>query len=471
VSPGSRRSSAADRGVRTAHAYALPSRLDLTLPAMPGLLVDLYELTMGESYLAEGMDRQPATFQLFCRTLPPGWGYFVASGIDEALAHLEALSFSSDELAYLETTRLFRPAFLDRLSALRFTGEVRAMQEGTVHFPGEPVLEVTAPLLEAQLVETALINLVHLSTLIASRAARCVDAADGRRLVEFGFRRAHGAEAGVTVARASYLAGFDATSNTLAGERFGIPVAGTMAHSYIESFPEESAAFEAFTRSYPDGATLLIDTYETVEGARRAAASARDLASRGGRLGGVRLDSGDLLELSRQVRAVLDDDGLADVTIFASGNLDEYSIAALLGAGAPIDGFGIGSRLSTSAGAPYLDLVYKLVELDGRGVMKLSAEKATLPGAKQVWRRPEGDVVTLIGEDPPSEAEPLLGPAMSGGRRIGGSSLAAARQRAAGQRSALAPGQRRLDAEPPSVTISAGVEALRLAVAGRLARN
>ena len=277
---------------------------------MPGLLVDLYELTMGESYLAEGMDERPATFQLFCRTLPPGWGYLVAAGIDDALGYLEALSFPDEEIAYLETTGLFGAAFLERLGRLRFTGEVRAMREGTVFFPAEPVLEVTAPLLEAQLVETALINRVHLSTLIASRAARCVDAADGRRLVEFGFRRAHGAEAGVAAARASYLAGFDATSNVLAGERFGIPVAGTMAHSYVESFADETAAFEAFTRSYPNGSTLLIDTYDTVEGARRAAAVARELAARGGRLGAVRLDSGDLLELSRRVRAVLDEAGL-----------------------------------------------------------------------------------------------------------------------------------------------------------------
>ena len=443
---------------------------------MPGLLVDLYELTMGESYLAEGMDERPATFQLFCRTLPPGWGYLVAAGVEEALEYLEDLSFADTELAYLETTGLFRAPFLERLAGLRFTGEVRAMREGTVFFPAEPVLEVTAPLLEAQLVETALINRVHLSSLIASRAARCVDAAGGRRLVEFGFRRAHGAEAGVAAARASYLAGFDATSNVLAGEQFGIPVAGTMAHSFIESFADETAAFEAFTRSYPDGSTLLIDTYDTVEGARRAAAVGLELAARGGRLGAVRLDSGDLLELSRRVRAVLDQAGLPGVTIFASGNLDEYSLAALLEAGAPIDGFGIGSRLSTSAGAPYLDLVYKLVDIDGRGVMKLSAEKATLPGQKQVWRRLEGerfagDVVTLADETPPAGAEPLLELAMSGGRRLFEPSLLAARERAAAQRSALPAESSKLAAEPQPATISAGIERLRTSVAERLSRS
>ena len=443
---------------------------------MPGLLVDLYELTMGESYLAEGVDERPATFQLFCRTLPRGWGYLVAAGIDDALAYLEALSFSETDLAYLETTGLFGAAFLERLAGLRFTGEVRAMREGTIFFPAEPVLEVTAPLLEAQLVETAVINRVHLSSLIASRAARCVEAAAGRRLVEFGFRRAHGVDAGLAAARASYLAGFDATSNVLAGKRYGIPVAGTMAHSYIEAFADESAAFEAFSRSYPDGSTLLIDTYDTVEGARRAARVARELAARGGSLGAVRLDSGDLLELSRRVRAVLDEAGLRDVTIFASGNLDEYSIAALVGAGAPIDGFGVGSRLSTSAGAPYLDFVYKLVEFDGRGVMKLSADKATLPGPKQVWRQLEGnrftgDVVTLADESSPTGAEPPLEPVISRGRRLAETSLDAARERAAAQRSALPPECRKLEAAPQAVAISAGIELLREAVAERLGRS
>lgn len=443
---------------------------------MPGLLVDLYELTMGESYLAEGMDERPATFQLFCRTLPPGWGYLVAAGIEDALDYLEGLAFTDEEIAYLETTGLFGAPFLERLAGLRFTGEVRAMQEGTVFFPSEPVLELAAPLLEAQLVETALINRVHLSSLIASRAARCVDAAAGRRLVEFGFRRAHGAEAGVAAARASYLAGFDATSNVLAGKRFGIPVAGTMAHSYIEAFTDETAAFEAFTRSYPDASTLLIDTYDTVEGARRAAKVGLELAARGGRLGAVRLDSGDLLELSRRVRAVLDEAGLPDVTIFASGNLDEYSIAALVEAGAPVDGFGVGSRLSTSAGAPYLDFVYKLVDIDGRGVMKLSAEKATLPGPKQVWRRFEGsrfigDTVTLADESPPAGGEPLLEIAMSEGRRLAQPSLPEARERAAAQRAALPSDYRQLEAATRPIALSAGIELLRESVTERLAHS
>jgi nicotinate phosphoribosyltransferase len=438
------------------------------MAAVDALLVDLYELTMAESYVAEGMDELPATFQLFCRTMPREWGYLLAAGIDAAVEHLEALRFAGEELAYLESTGLFGPRLLERLERLQVCAEVRAMREGTVFFPHEPVLEVRGPLLEAQIVETALIALVHLSTLMASRAARCVDAARGRRLVEFGLRRAHGGEAGLEVARASYLAGFDATSNVLAGDRYGIPIAGTMAHSYVESFAGEPEAFDAFLRSFPDGSTLLIDTYDTVEGARRAAEAAAVLRERGGRLGAVRLDSGDLLELSREVRAVLDGAGLTDVTIFATGNLDEVAIGELLGAGAPIDAFGIGTRLSAAAGAPYFDLVYKLVEIDGRGVMKLSAAKATLPGPKQVWRRRRdglfaGDVVALLGEEPPAEAEPLLEPAIVDGVLVRTGSLEAARARAAEQRRAL-------PAEPYAIEVSAGVEALRGETAARIRR-
>jgi nicotinate phosphoribosyltransferase len=419
------------------------------------LLVDLYELTMGESYVAEGIDERPATFQLFCRGMPDGWRYLLAAGIEEALDHLETLRFTSEELAYLEETGLFTPAFLMRLEALRFGAEVRALRDGTVFFPHEPVLEVRGPLLEAQIVETALIDLVHLSTLMASRAARMVDAAAGRRLVEFGLRRAHGGEAGLEVARASYLAGFDATSNVLAGARYGIPIAGTMAHSYIEAFLDERAAFRAYLRSYP-GSTLLIDTYDTIEGARRAAEVG------GNRLGGVRLDSGDLLALSREVRRLFDDAGLDEVEIFASGNLDEYSIAELVSAGAPIDAFGIGTRLSAAAGAPYFDLVYKLVEFDGRGVMKLSEAKATLPGSKQVWRLPEdGDLVALVDEAPPTGGDPLLEPALADGKRVRRQTLAEARALAAEQRAALPDG-------PYRVALSAGVEALRREVEARL---
>jgi nicotinate phosphoribosyltransferase len=340
------------------------------------------------------------------------------------------------------------------------------MREGTVFFPNEPVLELTGPLLETQIVETALVNLIHFQTLIAARAARCVEAARGRQVVEFGLRRAHGATAGIQVARASWLAGFDATSDVLAGKLYGIPVAGTMAHSYVECFADETAAFEAFTASYPDGSTLLIDTYDTIEGARRAAEVADRLAARGGRLGAVRLDSGDLLDLSRRVRGVLDEAGLTGVTIFASGNLDEHEVDRLLAAGAPIDGFGIGSRLAVSDGAPFFELVYKLVAFDGRAVLKLSAGKATMPGPKQVWRRTDGtqfagDVVTLADEEGPAGAEPLLQPAAPG-------TLAEARERAATEIAALPPEQRRLDAVPYPVVISAGIEALARSVAARV---
>lgn len=428
---------------------------------------------MGESYVAEGIDERPAIFQLFCRTIPRGWGYLLAAGIDAAVEYLETLRFSGAELAYLESTGLFSVRFLERLERLQVCAEVRAMREGTVFFPHEPVLEVRGPLLEAQIVETALIGLVHLSTLMASRAARCVDAALGRKLVDFGLRRAHGGEAGLEVARASYLAGFDATSNVLAGERYGIPVAGTMAHSYIESFDDERAAFDAFLRSYPDGSTLLLDTYDTLQGAGRAAEAALALAERGGHLGAVRLDSGDLLELSRGVRVVLDEAGLGDVTIFATGNLDELAISSLLEAGAPIDAFGIGTRLAAAAGAPYFDLVYKLVEVDGRGVMKLSTAKATLPGPKQVWRQREAglfarDVVALAGEEPPEGGEPLLEPALVEGRRVREPGLEDARVRAAEQRAALRADCYALEAVPYPVEVSAGVEALRREVLAEL---
>lgn len=429
---------------------------------------------MGESYVREGLAKLPATFQLFCRRLPEGWGYLVAAGLDDALAYLEQLRFYADELAYLSSTGLFSDRFVETLSCLRFTGDVRAMLEGTLFFPGEPVLEVTAPLLEAQLVETVLLNQIHFQSLLASKAARCVDAAEGRRLVDFGLRRTHGGEAGLKAARSSYLAGFDATSNVLAGRLYGIPLAGTMAHSYVECFPDEAEAFTAYTRAYPQGSTLLVDTYDTVVGARRAVGVARALASQGGRIAAVRLDSGDLLELSILVRQVLDGEGLADVGIFASGSLDEREIARLLARGAPIDGFGIGSKLGVSADAPYLDMAYKLVVFDGRPVLKLSTGKATLPGAKQVWRRHEvgrfvRDLITLADEAS-VEDEPLLQPVMTdGNRKSPHESLEAARTRAATQRALLAPHHRLVDAQPYVVDVSQRLHELDADLKERLA--
>jgi nicotinate phosphoribosyltransferase len=404
----------------------------------PALLLDLYELTMAQSYFDRGM-AAPATFSLFARRLPPGWGYFLAAGLDDVLAYLEGLAFGPEDLAYLRTTGLFTDAFLAALGRLRFTGSVRALPEGTVCFPDEPLLEVTAPLAEAQLVETVVLNQVHLQTLVASKAARCVRAAGGRRLVDFGLRRTHGADAGMKVARCAYLAGFAATSNVAAGQRYGVPVTGTMAHSYVQAFGDELAAFRAYARRYPDACTLLIDTYDTVAGAKRAAVVGQELAAAGHRLRGVRLDSGDLLGLSVAVRAVLDRAGLRDAAVFASGGLDERSIAAAVAAGAPIDAFGVGSRLGTVADAPYLDMAYKLVAYAGRPTLKLSAGKATWPGAKQVWRLAAGgrhllDWLGCSEEAGPASGHPLLAPVMVGGRRLvpqsPAAALAAARERA-----------------------------------------
>ncbi|MCC6223676.1 MAG: nicotinate phosphoribosyltransferase [Thermoleophilia bacterium] len=440
-------------------------------PEPPGaLLVDLYQLTMAQSYVAEGLHELPATFSLFARSVPPGWGYLVAAGLDDALAYLEALSFRPDELAFLEETRLFTGAFLAELERLSFTGSVRALPEGTAFFAPEPVLEVTAPMLEAQLVETVVLNTIHYQSLVAAKAARCVDAAGGRGLVDFGLRRTHGADAGLRAARASYLAGFEATSNVLAGRLYGIPTAGTMAHSYVESFPDELAAFRAYARAYPDRAILLVDTYDTVAGARRAAIVGRELAERGHRLRGVRLDSGDLGALARRVRAILDQAGLEDATVFASGGLDERDVGRLLAEGASIDAFGIGSKLGTVADCPFLDMAYKLVELGGRGVLKLSGAKATLPGAKQAWRLAAAgevalDVLGLELEEPPEGGEPLLVAVMERGKRTWHESLERARARCAGERARLPASARALDAAPCEVELSVPLLALRDRVA------
>ncbi|HXF97135.1 MAG TPA: nicotinate phosphoribosyltransferase [Gaiellaceae bacterium] len=438
----------------------------LPSPRESGLLVDLYELTMGASYLAEGMAEREATFSLFFRTLPPGWGYALAAGLEDALRYLEELRFSEDDLAYLEETGRFAAPFLERLRSFRFRGQVRAVPEGTAVFPDEPLLEVTGPLLEAQIAETMVLNHVHLQTLIASKAARCVDAAGGRTLVDFSLRRTHGGEAGLKVARASFLAGFHATSNVLAGRLYGIPVAGTMAHSYVESFGDELEAFRAFARAYPDAAILLVDTYDTLEGTRRAVAVARELARDGHRLRGVRLDSGDLAALSRKARAILDEAGFADAIVFASGGIDEREIARLLSAGAPIGGFGVGTRMGVSADAPYLDMVYKLVELDGRPVLKLSQGKATLPGRKQVWRVPGAYDLLGLAEGA-EDGEPLLREVMRDGRATWSEPLPAIRERARREREALPERARRLEADPCEVRVSPALARLNRELAAR----
>lgn len=386
------------------------------------LLVDLYELTMAASYVAEGMDHR-ATFDLFFRELPPNRNFLVACGLVQALEYLESLRFPPEDLDYLASLRLFDDAFLEVLADLRFEGDVWAVPEGEVVFPGEPVLRVTARLVEAQIVETYLLNTVNFSTMVASKAARVAIACGGRPFVDFSARRDHGADAAVLAARAACVGGAAATSNVAAGKRFGIPLSGTMAHSYVLAFPDEISSFRAFARLWRERAVLLIDTFDTVEGARRAARVAGEMAAEGVRLRGVRLDSGDLDGLSREVRSVLDAAGHPDLEIFVSGDLDEGRIAGLVEAGAPVDGFGVGTQLGTSADAPFVGGVYKLVEDPSGPKFKLSSGKATLAGVKQVWRVEEDGVPVrdeiVPADDPaPPGGRPLLEPVMSGGGRL-----------------------------------------------------
>ncbi|MCL6622397.1 MAG: nicotinate phosphoribosyltransferase [Syntrophobacterales bacterium] len=386
------------------------------------LLTDLYQLTMAACYLAEGM-AEKATFSLFIRKYPENRGYFVAAGLAEALDYLESLEFTEGDLAYLDSTGLFPPEFLHYLKGVRFTGEVHALPEGTVFFKDEPLLEVTAPIIEAQLVETFLLNAVSLQTLIASKAARSIHAAAGRPVIDFSLRRTQGTDAGLKVARASYLVGFIGTSNVLAGKLYGIPIFGTMAHSYITSFPHEIDAFRVFARTFPGIVTLLIDTYDNLAGARKAAQVARELAARGQKLRFVRLDSGDIAAISREVRAILDEEGFPEVRILASGGFDEFKIAKVLEAGGQVDAFAVGTKMGVAADAPYFDIAYKLVKYGERPIMKLSTGKVTLVDQKQVWRffdaggRMVRDVISLRGEQIPG-GEPLLKPVMAGGRRL-----------------------------------------------------
>ena len=390
-------------------------------PGNPGmaLFADLYELTMSQAYYERGMSG-PATFSLFVRNYPPNRGYLVAAGLEDALAFLSRLRFDRDDLAYLESTGIFSPRFLSCLENLRFTGSVRAIPEGRLFFANEPVLEVTAPLAEAQLAETYIINQVNLQTMLATKAARCVWAAKGRTLSDFSARRDHGVDAAMKMARCSYIAGFASTSNVMAARRYGIPPAGTMAHSFISAFPTEKDAFRAYAESFPERCVLLLDTYDTIQGAKNAVETARELEARGSRLTAVRLDSGDYADLSRKVRAILDEAGLSCAQVLASGGLDEYSIESLLDADAPIDIFGVGTRAGVSADAPWSDMAYKLVSYDGRPTMKLSDGKESLPGAKQAFRHRDGegrlshDVIALRDETLP-DAEPLLEQVMTNG--------------------------------------------------------
>lgn len=416
--------------------------------AASALLTDLYQLTMLQSYHRSGM-HAPAVFEFFVRSQGPR-SFLVAGGLEQALEYLATLAVDPAEVEQLRALGRFDPGFLDALSALRFTGDVDAVPEGTIVFAGEPLLRVRAPLSQAQLVESRLVNLLHYQTMVASKAARCVLAARGKRLVDFGMRRSHGAEAALLAARATWLAGFDGTATLQAGLRFGIPVFGTMAHSFVQAHASEQQAFEAYARACPDHVTFLIDTYDTEAAAHLVTRISPELERAGAHVEAVRIDSGDLGEGARRVRAILDDGGCRHIGIFASGNLDEAQVDALERAGAPIQGYGVGTRMNTSADAPYLDCAYKLVEYGGRPTLKLSSGKATWPGAKQVFRRhgPHGemlsDLVALAGEQ--DSGTPLLQPVMRAGRCIDGpDALPAARALLRAQLAALPAPLRRLD--------------------------
>lgn len=422
-----------------------------TPPSNLALFTDLYELTMGQAYAAEGMD-QPAVFELFFRTMPPRRNFLVAAGIEDVLDYLEQLHFTHDDLAYLRSLGRFSESFLDRLKGLRFTGEVWAVPEGTLVFPHQPLVQVRAPLIEAQLVETYVLNQVHFQTVLASKAARVVLAAQGRSVVDFGSRRAHGVDAALKMARACYLAGAIGTSNLLAGQRYGIPVFGTMAHSYIQAHASELDAFEAFVREFPE-TTLLVDTYETLDGVRHVIELAQQLQERF-RVRAVRLDSGNLGELARAARRMLDEAGLSQVGIFASSGLDEYEIQRLVGQGAPIDAFGVGTKLAVSEDAPALDMAYKLVEYAGIARTKRSTGKVLLPGRKQIYRqwaqdRMVEDVLAAWDEDVPGQ--PLLVPRMQDGHRtVAPPPISDVRQYVQQQLAALPDALRQLDtADPP----------------------
>lgn len=386
------------------------------------LLTDLYQLTMAQSYF-QSRKLEPATFSLFIRAYPRNRGYFVSAGLQDVLEFLEEFAFNSQAIDYLHSTRMFKDDFLDFLKGVRFTGEVWAIPEGHLFFRDEPVLEVTAPIMEAQIVETFIINQINLQSLIATKASRCVYAAGGRLVVDFSLRRTHGIDAGMKVARASYLAGFAGTSNVRAGQHYGLPIVGTMAHSFVSSFEKEIDAFRAFVASFPNNSVLLIDTYDTAAGARKAVRVAREMAARGQRLQGVRIDSGDLGQLAREVRKIFDDAGLTSVKIIGSGGLDEYDLAELAEMNAPYDSYGVGTKMGVSSDAPWFDIAYKLVEYDGRPVLKLSTGKVSWPGKKQVFRLRDNkgqlqkDIVALRDENV-AEAEPLLKKVMAKGQSL-----------------------------------------------------
>ena len=436
----------------------------MTSPESP-LTTDLYELNMVQAYLDRGEDKE-AVFEFFVRRLPERRAFLLATGLDDTLAYLESLRFSSSEIDWLKSTKRFRANLIDYLAAFRFTGDAHAIPEGTVCFPNEPLIRIIAPLPMAQIVETRLINILHFQTMIASKAARMVLAAPGKILSDFGLRTAHGAEAGLFSARASYIAGFSSAANVLAGERYGIPIVGTMAHSFIQVHDDEMTAFENFARSRPEGVILLIDTYDTEAGARKVVELAPKLKADGISIRGVRIDSGDLSAMAKKVRGILDAGGLKDVIILVSGGINEDVLLKMAAAKAPIDGFGIGVNLDASIDAPSLDCAYKLQDYAGRPRRKLSEGKQTWPGRKQVWRsidaqgRMRGDVLSL--ETDKHDGEALIVPVMRGGKRIGPApTLAQIRERTARELARLPEPLRRLEAGIAyPVEISAKLKAL-----------
>ena len=387
----------------------------------PSLFADLYQLTMAQALWQSGTTAE-ATFILYFREHLPGRAFYVFAGLHQSLEHLQRLSFEIRDIEYLRSTGLFDEDFLNYLGNLRFAGRVRAMPEGAIVFAGEPVIEVSAPIIEAQIPETFLVNSINANTLFASKAARIVHAARGRNVFDFAARRTHGLDAADNFARVSYMVGFDGTSNLTAGARHGIPVVGTMAHSFVSAFGDETDAFRSYSRSFPSASTLLVDTYDTLNGTLRAIQVAREMRTAGQELKAIRLDSGDLVELSFECRALLNRDGFGGVRILASGALDEYSIDELLRVRAPIDGFGVGTKAGVSEDAPWADSVYKLVAYDGRPAMKLSDDKETMPGSKQVYRyygrsgQPLRDIMATASEPRPSPgARPMLKEVMRNG--------------------------------------------------------
>jgi nicotinate phosphoribosyltransferase len=430
------------------------------------LLTDLYELHMMQAYQALGMC-DTAVFDLIVRRLPDGRNFLVAAGLEQVLDYLSRLHFTDEALAWLEGTGKFSPVFLRSLAGLRFTGCVDAVPEGTVVFAGEPVLRIAAPIGEAQLVESRIINLMQLPMLVASKAVRCVLAARGRSLIDFGLRRAHGAEAALLGARACCIAGYDATATVAAGQRYGIPVAGTLAHAFIQAHDSEEQAFAGFARSCSGGCTILVDTYDVARALERVARLTATLREHGdGRIDAVRIDSGDLAAQARLARGILDAAGCGEVKIAVSGDLDEYRIAELVADGAPIDIFGVGTRVATAADAPYLDCAYKLAEYAGLGRRKRSPGKESWPGRKQVYRCQDDDGIlahdTIGLETEAVPGRPLLEPVMRRGERTCPHwSLAHMRQTLRTELASLPQGLLGLaHAEPPKVCVSSGLHAL-----------